>query len=427
VIRYHARWVLPISRDPIANGTVCESGGRITYVGPRDGAPPGEDRDLGNAYLMPGLVNAHTHLELTAFRGLISAPTFRDWIVTLQAAKTAVMTHERYLDSARAGIAEGLRSGITTYADTCDSGVALEAMREAGVRGIMYQEVFGPDPAQAEESMRALEAKLAVLDPLATDLQRVGVSPHAPYTVSDELFCRVAALGRPMAIHIAESEEETLLIRDAAGPFADGLRKRGIAVTPRANSPIALLESLGMLGSKPLLIHCIRAGDADLRTLAAHDCAVAHCPLSNATLGHGAAPLAAILALRIRTGLGSDSMASNERMEILAEAHAAAAPLPPHRALALATLGGAQALGLADLIGTLDVGKEADLAAFAMAAQDAPDPSAALLSSSGRPALAVVVAGTVKLWDHYLLAAEPDLSRRLATISTALARFRPPS
>jgi 5-methylthioadenosine/S-adenosylhomocysteine deaminase len=300
-------------------------------------------------------------------------------------------------------------------------------MRESGVRGIMYQEVFGPDPAQAEESMRALEAKLAVLDPLATDLQRVGVSPHAPYTVSDELFCRVAALGRPMAIHIAESEEETLLIRDAAGPFADGLRKRGIAVTPRANSPIALLESLGMLGSKPLLIHCIRAGDADLRTLAAHDCAVAHCPLSNATLGHGAAPLAAILALRIRTGLGSDSMASNERMEILAEAHAAAAPLPPHRALALATLGGAQALGLADLIGTLDVGKEADLAAFAMAAQDAPDPSAALLSSSGRPALAVVVAGTVKLWDHYLLAAEPDLSRRLATISTALARFRPPS
>lgn len=89
MIRYHARWVLPISRDPIANGTVCESGGRITYVGPRNGAPPGEDRELGDAYLLPGLVNTHTHLELTAFRGLIAAPTFRDWIVQLQAAKTA--------------------------------------------------------------------------------------------------------------------------------------------------------------------------------------------------------------------------------------------------------------------------------------------------------------------------------------------------
>lgn len=157
-------------------------GALIVYVGPRDGAPPGEDRDLGEALLLPGLVNAHTHLELTAFRGLLDGLPFREWIVRLQRAKTETMTRERYLDSALLGIAEGLRAGITTYADTCDSGVALEAMRTMGVRGIMYQEVFCPasDPARVSEAAAALTAKLAVLEPLETELQRVGISPHAP-------------------------------------------------------------------------------------------------------------------------------------------------------------------------------------------------------------------------------------------------------
>ncbi len=375
MIRYHARWVLPISRPPVERGTVVEENGRIVYAGPRADAPPGDDRDLGDAYLMPGLVNTHTHLELTAFHGLISAPSFREWIVALQAAKTAVMTPERYLDSARAGIADGLRAGITTFADTCDSGVALEAMREAGVRGIMYQEVFGPspDPADVAEAMRGLERKLAALDPLATDLQRIGVSPHAPYTVSDPLFALVAHMRRPFAIHVAESEEETALIRDGAGPFAVALRARGMTVVSRAISPISLLEQLDVLAARPLLIHCIRASNTDLRMIAAHDCAVAHCPASNAHLGHGTAPLATMLALGIRIGLGSDSMASNDAMDILEEARRAAAP--PAKSLELATIGGARALDLSDRIGTLAVGKDADLAAFPMLPGDPADPT----------------------------------------------------
>jgi cytosine/adenosine deaminase-related metal-dependent hydrolase len=279
MIRYHARWVLPVSRPPIQNATVAEHEGRIAYVGPRAGAPPGEDRDLGDAYLLPGLINAHTHLELTAFRGVFDGRRpFREWIITLQSAKVAVMTRGRFLDSARAGIAEGLRAGVTTYADTCDSGVALEAMREAGVRGIMFQEVFAPDPAQCDAALAALAGKLAALAPLETALQHLGVSPHAPYTVSDALFQATARLGRPLAIHLAESAEETALVRDAEGPFADGLRARGIPVAPRASSPVVLLERLGVLAARPLLIHCVRTDDADLRAIATHDCAVAHCP-----------------------------------------------------------------------------------------------------------------------------------------------------
>jgi len=435
MIRYHARWVLPISRPPIANGTVVEDGGRIIYAGPRAGAPPGEDRDLGNAVLMPGLVNTHTHLELTAFGGLLDGLPFREWIVTLQAAKTAVMTRERYLDSARFGIAEGLRCGITTYADTCDSGVALEAMREAGVRGIMYQELFGPAPSQRLESMRTLEQKLAALEPLSNGLVRLGVSPHAPYTVSDELFQDAAKLGRPMAIHLAESEAETLLIRDAAGPFADALRQRDIVIAPRAKSPVALLDGLGVLAARPLLIHCVRIDAADITLIAAHDCAVAHCPYSNRMLGHGTAPLAELLAAHVRTGLGSDSMASNERMDILMEArlaillqHARNKDLQAGHAIELATLGGASALDLENEIGTLDPGKSCDLAAFAMLPfgdQRDDDPATALLSTAvPRRAQAVVIAGHVKLWDNQLVHADKELSARISAISSALQAWR---
>jgi len=432
VIRYHARWVLPISRPPIRDGTVAVDGARIAYVGPRADAPPGGDRDLGRAVILPGLINAHTHLELTAFHGVIAPRAFREWIITLQALKTSVMTRERYLDSARLGIADGLRAGITTYADTCDSGVALEAMREMGVRGIMYQEVFGPDPSRADEAVRDLERKLAALEPLADEMRALGVSPHAPYTVSDELFRRAAALGRPMAVHLAESAEETALIRDGSGPFADGLRARGIPVAPRASSPVMLLERLGVLEARPLLIHCVRTDAYDIRLIAARGCAVAHCPRSNLLLGHGIAPLKQLLVAGVRVALGSDSMASNEAMDIAEEAFTAAAAQATRghltayeRAFELATLEGANALGIADRVGSLEPGKQADLAAF-----DVPDddglldrsPADALFFLGPLRARATIVAGVEKVWDHTLVNDDPTLAERVRGTTEDLRR-----
>jgi 5-methylthioadenosine/S-adenosylhomocysteine deaminase len=159
-MRYHARWVLPITQPPIENGTVVESDGIITYVGPRSTAPPGDDYDLGDAILLPGLINVHTHLELTAMRGFLENCQFTEWIDKLRQSRNEVMSEEMLLDSARYGIIEGLVAGITTYADTCSSGVAMRAMNELGVRGIMYQEVFGPDPSQADAAMRELEDRI---------------------------------------------------------------------------------------------------------------------------------------------------------------------------------------------------------------------------------------------------------------------------
>jgi len=407
MICYHARWIAPVSAPPIQDGTVAESGGRIVYVGPRASAPDGESCDLGRAIIVPGLVNAHTHLELTLLRGLIADLPFREWIVRLQQLKTTLMTRERFAEAARLGIAEGVCAGVTTFADTCDSGVALAAMRDAGVRGIMYQEVFCPsaDPEQVAAAATGLREKLAALEPFETDLQRVGVSPHAPYTVSDPLFALVARSGRPIAVHIAESDAECAFVSQGKGPFADALRGRGIPVAPRARTPVELLRRVGVLDQRPLLIHCVHADEADRCAIADAGATVAHCPISNAKLGHGIAPLMELLDARIPVGLGSDSMASNDRMDLLDEARTAVLAqrarthrpdvLPATQALHLLTVGGARALGLDARVGSLEPGKDADLAAFALpeSMPDADPVALLIFGLADRRAVLVTVRG----------------------------------
>ena len=410
-MRYHARWVLPVASPPIPDATVAESGGIITYVGPRSGAPPGEDYDLGDAILLPGVVNTHTHLELTVMRGFLEDLCFSDWINKLRQSRNEVLTDGMLLDSAKLGVLEGLQSGVTTYADTCSSGVVMQAMKDIGVRGTMYQETFGPDPASADAALEDLEKRVSALIGEQTDLVTLGISPHAPYTVSDKLYTATARYAKaknlPLAMHIAESRDEEQLVVNAAGDFATAWLKRGIDVRRRARSPISLLQDLGLLTDRSLLIHCVRVDDADIAAIASHRCAVAHCPASNAKFGHGIAPILPLIAAGVRVGIGSDSVASNNRMDLLDEARLA---VLMHRAVArshdafgardalrLATFGGAEALGIQSRVGTLEPGKDADIAAFRLdSARTVPagDPeAAALFALAGRAAELVAVKG----------------------------------
>ncbi|HXI99054.1 MAG TPA: amidohydrolase family protein [Gemmatimonadaceae bacterium] len=440
-MRYHARWVLPITQPPIENGTVVETGGVITYVGSREGAPPGRDYDLGEAILLPGLINTHTHLELTAMRGFLENCQFAAWIDKLRQSRNEVLDDAMLLDSARFGIAEGIEAGITTYADTCSSGVVMQAMLELGVRGIMYQEVFGPDPSQSSGAMRELEGRIEKLHGVQTDLVSLGVSPHAPYTVSDALYDAASKFANeraiPLAMHIAEGEAENDLVVSGTGEFADRWRRRGIPVERRARSPIALLEKHGALERGPLLIHCVRVDDADIAIMARHRCAVAHCPASNAKFGHGIAPLLPIMAAGIRVGMGSDSVASNNRMDILDEArlavliHRAATrkhdAFGAHQALELATIGGARALGLESRVGSLEVGKDADLAAFRIdISRTTPigDPySAAIFALPGRSAELLTVQGRMLVDRGRVLAADDSLAARVRKAGDALGNW----
>ncbi len=437
--RYRARWVVPVTKPPIENGCLVEQDGVIIYVGDADGAPAGEDHDFGEAVLLPGIVNTHTHLELTAMRGFLEDLCFNDWIDKLRSSRKEALTTEMLLDSARYGIREGLHSGITTYADTCSSGVVMQAMLETGVRGIMFQETFGSGPEQRDASMAALRAKVAELAPLQTDLVKLGISPHAPYTISDVLYRAAAEFSREsgyrMGLHISESAAEVELVRKGTGDFAGEWLERGLVVVPRARSPIALLEKNGCLDGSPLLIHCVRLDEEDIATIKRHDCAVAHCPASNAKFGHGIAPLVELLEAGVTVGLGSDSVASNNRMDILEEARLAALfqrgarrderVIPGRQALNLATIGGARALGIDDRVGSLDVGKDADLAVFSLTtARVTPigDVVAAIVFAiAGADAEFVTVRGRPLLVDGCPVFPDAGLRGRIAAAGDALA------
>ena len=238
---YRAAWVLPVSSEPLRDGAVMvDTDGRIAAVGPRLALEAPADAlvvDLGDAALLPGLVNVHAHPELSIFRGALEDLRYRDWILRLAGAKRFGLIDADYDVAARWSLVECLRAGMTTVAATESSAASFGALREAGMRGLVYREVFGPDPATCDASMADLRACVDRLRRDETGLVRLGISPHAPYTVSDALFTAAAryacAEGLPMAIHADESVPERDLVTRGEGDFAPGLRARGIATPPR--------------------------------------------------------------------------------------------------------------------------------------------------------------------------------------------------
>jgi len=371
--RLAARWVVPVAAPPIAGGAVLlGSDGRVEAIGP-DALVPRPDGVPGEAFpdaiLIPGLVNAHTHLELTGFDlGAPPEADFRSWIARVRAVKET-RSADDFVAWARLGIAECWSGGVTTVGDTGDSGSVIQALAELGGSGVAYQEAFGPHPSQVRESLAGLQGRVEEVGRWAGGRVRIGVSPHAPYTVSGPLYAAVATWARvealPLALHLAESPAESELLLRGAGPFAEAWHERGIPLPPGPPcSPVEWVERHGVLGERTLCIHVVQAHEADLVRLARSAAAVAHCPLSNAAHRHGKAPLGGFLACGIRVGLGTDSVLSVGTPDLLAEARAARrlADLDADAALALATLGGAQALGLEEEIGSLEPGKWGDCA-----------------------------------------------------------------
>lgn len=328
---------------------------------------------------MPGLVNCHTHLELTHLAGRNPEADFTAWIRRIRELKESTPPGE-FAAAASSGLRACWAAGVTTVADTGSTGAALRALAELGGRGIMYQEVFGPDPALVDRSMDELRAALAALGPLASPDRRLGLSPHAPYTVSEPLYRAVASLARerglPLAMHLAESVAETRFVRDGTGPFAEAHRARGIPVAARQRSPVRYLADRGLLTADSLCIHCVQLDGPDIALLAATGAAVAHCPRSNSAHGHGRAPFAALRAAGVRVGLGTDSVVSVGDSDLWAEADAAG--LSGDDALRALTLDGARALNWDREVGSLEVGKAGDIAVFPSTILHRPSPSLSL-------------------------------------------------
>lgn len=414
-----AKYVLPISSEPIAEGAVAIDGAVIKAVGTRDELvaefPHVELEDFGDAAILPGFVNCHAHLELTAMRGALDdvEHDFRSWLLKINGLRSS-MTDADIEAAAVAGAREGAAAGVTCFGDIGRYGRAgLLALKQVGLRGIVYQETeFSPDNRTADEDFAKLGAKYEELRKEETDLVRVGISPHSPYTVSSRLFELVAQYSIlnkiPLTIHAAESVEEDDLLKNGNGFFTGFYEKFGYEWQSPHCSPIEYLERLGVLSARPLLAHCVDVSDRDIERIAANRASIAHCPKSNAKFGHGYAPFEKFLDAGIAVGLGSDSVASNNVCDIIEESRFAllAARNHPDRKrfitakeiLETATLGGAKALGLDDKIGTLEPGKQADITVISLghpALQPISDvESAIVFSANGRDVLKTIVAGT---------------------------------
>ncbi len=414
-----ADYVLPIFSEPIIGGAVVIDEAKIVAVGAKgelaEKFPEIKIEDFGESAIMPGMVNAHSHLEITAMRGFLddAEADFYSWLIKLTKTRGELLTEADVKIAALAGALEGARAGVTCFGDIGRFGAAgFEALKANGLRGVLFQETeFSPTGETAVEDFDKLKEKFSALKETETELVKVGISPHAPYTVSRKLFEKITdyalAENIKITVHVAESKQEKDLMEKGEGFFADLYKKLNLEWdAPRASS-VEYLFQIGLLEAKPLLAHCVRVSDTDITRIAESDSSIAHCPKSNAKFGHGIAPLEKFLDARISVGIGSDSVASNNACDILEESRFAVLfarssesknrHTTAKEIIETATLGGAKALRLDSQIGTLQPGKQADLAVISLA-DIAQQPihdvySALLFASNARDIRMTMVAG----------------------------------
>ena len=420
-----ADWVVPVEGVPIREGAIAiGDDGRIAAVGPASELGAGER--YPEAVILPGFVNAHTHIEYAVYAGFGDGLSFGPWIGLHVERKRRIGLGEMEA-IARLGAMECLRSGITTIGDCSFSGAAATACADVGLSAVVFLEVFGAATA-IPDSFEPMSARIA--ESLSNEV-RLGISPHAPYTTTLDLYRAAAELNLPVATHLSESRDELEYLRSGRGPwssFADML------VPPLGTTGIRALAEKGLLGPRVVAAHCVHADEEEIELLASNDVAVAHCPRSNAVLGCGIAPLAALRAAGIRVCIATDSPASTPSLDMFDELRAALYgarareqrpdALSAHDALELATLGGARALGMAGDRGSLVPGKRADLTILSFSGTPLvpwEDPvTATVLAGSPDRVLATLVAGKTryekggKAWLELIDAAHDARARLLS-------------
>jgi len=349
-----ADWVLPIDAPPIRRGSVAAAGDRIVSVGP---AAAGAD-DLGHVALLPALVNAHTHLELSHLHGLVPfGPTFVHWVRAQLALRRGTPADpQEVAATARRTLADAVASGTGLFGDVSNDLTTPRLFREATVRAVVFHELLGFRGADAD----ARSAAAPGWSGWPSDAVRVSLAPHAPYSVSPALFrgirrSRDAAPGARTTVHLAESPEEVEFIRDGTGPWRTMLEDFGVwdpTWHPAGCSPVQYVASLGLLDAQVLAVHGVQCSPADVGRLQASGATIVTCPRSNRLVGVGEAPLAAFYAAGVPVAIGTDSMASAPDLNLfqeLAAMRTIAPGLAPRALLESATRVGADALGYPDM------------------------------------------------------------------------------
>lgn len=371
--KYRAGWVLPIAGAPLADAWVEIEDGRIAAVG--SGAPSDAD-DLGRAVILPSLVNAHTHLELSYLRGRIPpSPRFAAWVRDVMAARRQHPdpADPAIVEAAREAIREARRAGTGLVGDVSNTLVTVPLLRAAGTPAQVFHELTGF--TEQDPVARVLEARdrcgaLAV----DGDEVRMSVAPHAPYSVSPALFRAIrddleAHPGAVSSVHLGEAPEEVELLCRGAGDLKAVLEELGRWPPDwqaPGCSPVEYLVDLGVLDGRMLAVHGVQFSGDDLARLRALDVPLVMCPRSNQHVGAGAPPIEAFYAMGVRVAIGTDSLASVGDLDLfaeLAEARRLAPRVPAASLLESATLGGARALRFDHEYGSIEPGKRASLIA----------------------------------------------------------------
>ena len=392
-LRIDAAWIVPVQPrgEILADHSLLARDGRIVAVLPTAEA----ERDwraathlsLPGHALIPGLVNLHTHAAMTLLRGYADDLPLMRWLNEhIWPAEGRHANPDFVRDGTRLACLEMLRGGVTCFNDMYFfPEAALEAASEAAMRIAAGLILVDFPTAYAADTDDYLDKGLALRDAWRDQpLAHFCLAPHAPYSVGDPGLEKIATfaaqLDLPVHMHIHETDDE----------LRHSMERYGVR-------PLARLKALGLLGPGLIAVHVAHLSDEEIAWLATHGCHVAHCPASNLKLASGFAPVAKLLAAGVNVGLGSDGAASNNRLDLLSEMRLAAllgkgvandpAALPAHQALEMATLAGARALGLDGLIGSLEVGKAADMVAIDLdqaSTQPCYDPVSQLVYSAGR-------------------------------------------
>jgi len=381
-----ARWVFPAAGPPIENGRVTVRGTTIESVGPPESRAA--DEHLGNVALIPGLVNPHTHLDLSGAQGLIQPenyPHFTDWLKAVIAYRRTRTATETQADI-RAGLQECLRFGTTLVGDIAAEGQSWDALSNEPTRAVVFRELIGLSPARTEQVLQ--EAKDWNHKTPDTDLCRKGFSPHSPFSASAALIAGAGQLckesNRPLAIHLAESAAETEFVYQRTGPFVQFLKDLNVWTEAGLVADFSDAMVIGEVQQPMLFIHGNRLSPS---TNVPNNGTIVYCPRTHAAFGHPPHPFREFLNRGIRVVLGTDSLASNPDLDVLAEARylrAKFSDLPGDVLLRMVTLSGAEALGWANETGSLEPGKSADLVVIPMPNLATSDPHDLLFASDLR-------------------------------------------
>ncbi|MDR1350714.1 MAG: TRZ/ATZ family hydrolase [Zoogloeaceae bacterium] len=410
----HARWIAREAHALLEQHAVVVANGRIVDILPvhqaRERYAPAETMELDEHLLIPGLINLHTHAAMSLLRGVADDMPLMQWLETRIWPLEAALLSPRFIaEGTELACAEMLKGGVTCFNDMYFfPDVAATAAANIGMRAVLGITVLEFPSAYASDAADYLDKGLAAREIWREHpLVRFCLAPHAPYSVSDASFERIqtlaAQLELPIHLHIHET--------------ADEIRRH---LEEHGCRPLHRLDRLGLLGPQLIGVHAVHLLEDEIATLARNNCNIAHCPASNLKLGSGFAPIAELLEQGVNVGLGTDSAASNNRLDMLAETRLAsllakgasgdARCLPAWQALDMATINSARALGMEAEIGSIAIGKRADLVAVRMDALELSpcfDPVSHLVYAAGREDVSHVwVEGRCRILDKMLLHSE---------------------